>query len=191
MPRGTWREWIAPIVAQAIAEARQRGLEGRDFRRHVRAAKPYLCRVTSWGRKVWLSELRIQLGRRPRGRCRPIPPAPGQLVLPLGGGRPRSTGSREALRMNDSSNRRTAAARQCKQCGDVRPVAERSCPRCGGLRSTPVTLALLDQTDSRLDARGKPIDDLDIVRGKAPGCRAGASSSPAPPERPSGASERS
>ena len=80
--RETWRDAIAPIVAEAITEARKQGLKGRAFRRFVRQSKPYLCRVTSWGKKVWLSEVAYQLGRKRRGRSRP-PDHPGQGRLPL------------------------------------------------------------------------------------------------------------
>lgn len=80
-PRGrrTMRDEMRPVIERAIADARAAGLEGRKLLAFVREHKTYEARVTSSGRKVWLSEVAIQLGRRPPlGARRPRPETPGQ-----------------------------------------------------------------------------------------------------------------
>lgn len=73
MLRRTWRDEIGPIVARAIADGRQQGLDGRELAAFIRARKSGHC-ACAWGLKVWLDEVRIQLGRRrPRDGTRSRP----------------------------------------------------------------------------------------------------------------------
>lgn len=82
MNRRTWRDEIAPIVERAIREGRGRGLDGRELLGFIRTWKPAYCSA-SWMYKVWLEEVRVQLGRqRPRdGTRKRRPDASGQGSL--------------------------------------------------------------------------------------------------------------
>ncbi len=81
MARRTWRDDVAPIVAEAIEDAESRGLTGKDLETAVRRRKPYWC-AHGWLYKVWLTEVRFQLGLKSR-RAKPAEPAdlPGQMRL--------------------------------------------------------------------------------------------------------------
>lgn len=81
--RLTMRDRMRPVIAEAISEGRATGLEGRELLALIRTRKTYEARVTSSGYKVWLDELRIQLGRRkPRdGTPARKPDLPGQGLL--------------------------------------------------------------------------------------------------------------
>ena len=56
MPRSTWRESIAPVVAEIIANT------GKADMRKLRAALRERQPSASWLLKVWYSEIRAQLG---------------------------------------------------------------------------------------------------------------------------------
>ncbi len=56
MPRSTWRDRIAPIVAEIIEQTGKADL--RALRAALRARRP----SESWLMKVWCSEVRKQLG---------------------------------------------------------------------------------------------------------------------------------
>ncbi len=65
--RNTWRDQARPAVARAIADGKDAGLTGRDLLRHIQAFYPFGSRG-NWPYKVWLDEVRCQLGSRPRKR---------------------------------------------------------------------------------------------------------------------------
>ena len=88
MSHVSWRDHIRPLIAGVLARTRQ--LNEAEVRRALRAARPSEYRLTSWGRKCWLREVREQLDALQRGReylgvrrWKPRPPAAGQLALPL------------------------------------------------------------------------------------------------------------
>lgn len=80
--RHTMRDYFRPIIAGAIAEGRAAGLDGRKLLKHIRGYIPMDAEATSSGYKVWLDEIRLQLGkRRPLGERARKPDAAGQRTL--------------------------------------------------------------------------------------------------------------
>lgn len=77
--RDTWRDQARPVVTRAIADGRDAGLTGRDLLKHVQAFYPFGPRE-NWPYKVWLDEVRCQLGRRKRKRTQ-APDLPDQGAL--------------------------------------------------------------------------------------------------------------
>jgi hypothetical protein len=60
----TWRDWLAPIIAEVIAEGEE-GETYRELRKRLRAARPRRVRITSHGTKIWNDEILRQLGKKP------------------------------------------------------------------------------------------------------------------------------
>lgn len=56
--RSSWRDHIRPLVAAAIEEGRSQGLDGKALELFMRGKGRG---PTSWGYKVWLSEVDEQL----------------------------------------------------------------------------------------------------------------------------------
>jgi hypothetical protein len=57
----TWRDRMRPLVDQAITSGRSEGLEGKALLRYVQRSYPWGNQVGHHGRKIWLSESRVQL----------------------------------------------------------------------------------------------------------------------------------
>lgn len=75
MSRRTYRDEFRPIIARVIEE---HGTGDRQqLRRELRAAAPWF--PSSWARKVWNDEIRVQLGIK---RKRPTAYGRGQRCLP-------------------------------------------------------------------------------------------------------------
>lgn len=73
----TWRQRAAPIIHDVIARVGRE--DEKALRRELRKAYPFMERM-GFCYKVWLDEIRCQLGKRQFGR-RPKQPAAGQLEL--------------------------------------------------------------------------------------------------------------
>lgn len=57
----TWRDRAQPVVSKAIRDGREIGLAGKDLRKFVQRFYPFEERY-GWAYKVWLDELKRQLG---------------------------------------------------------------------------------------------------------------------------------
>lgn len=85
---GSWRDHIRPLIAAVLVRTRE--LNETEVRKALRAARPSEYRLTSWGRKCWLREVREQLDALKRGReylgerrRKSRQPVAGQRALPL------------------------------------------------------------------------------------------------------------
>lgn len=70
MPQRTWRDYLMPDVASAIESGRELGLSGAKLARYASRAYPHGDSIGHWGRKVWTSEVKRQLGI-PRMKAKP------------------------------------------------------------------------------------------------------------------------
>lgn len=76
-----WREQSSRVISEAIQSGVALGLEGDALERHVSAAYPFGAREMH-PYKIWLSEVRFQLGKVGAGRPkRDRGDLPGQLVM--------------------------------------------------------------------------------------------------------------
>lgn len=83
MPRSTWRQDAAKLVAESKAKGEAAGLSGMDLRRFVRACGPGR-HAPSWPRKMFLEEFAREFkGKRfpARGIVPKVAPAEGQGSL--------------------------------------------------------------------------------------------------------------
>lgn len=75
----TWREIARPIIRQALATIKVRGAKKKQ--RALRPFYPFRER-RGWPYRVWLDEVRVQLGLRAPRKChRQYVDSPGQNYL--------------------------------------------------------------------------------------------------------------
>jgi hypothetical protein len=62
--RATYRDQFRPMIAQALEAARAHGLSGLGLKRYAQRSYPPLWHACygSSGRRIWLNEVRVQLG---------------------------------------------------------------------------------------------------------------------------------
>lgn len=79
----TWRERLAPVIAEHMRETADLPEPERTRERHRRRRDEYPCGERKhWPYKVWLDEWARQTGRKRRRPIRPkLQPSPGQMSL--------------------------------------------------------------------------------------------------------------
>ena len=76
--KGTWRDMCRPIIAKVISEVGKE--DKKALRVALREAYPFGDR-RYWPYKVWLDEIKVQLGKRKYGARRPAPVPKEQMSL--------------------------------------------------------------------------------------------------------------
>jgi hypothetical protein len=80
----TWRDSIAPVIAEIIERVGKSDMKA--LRKALRDGRTDFVRNTSWGKKVWYSEVAAQLGIRKHRiavKARVIDRCRGQLFLKM------------------------------------------------------------------------------------------------------------
>lgn len=81
----TWRDHARPIIALAIAEAQELGMDEKEMKRFISSKYPYGERAMH-PYKIWCNEVRVQLGLVKSGKVviesvKTIKPLAGQLEM--------------------------------------------------------------------------------------------------------------
>lgn len=76
--RKTWRERCATVIASVIYDHRGESVD--EIRKALRKAYPFGERA-NWPYKVWLDEIKIQIGQKRAQFDHFVVPAPGQKEL--------------------------------------------------------------------------------------------------------------